>query len=133
MEIKFHDMSENNLKYVVIGAYYKGEWLMVQHHKRSTWEMPGGHIEIGELPDYAAKRELYEETGAVEFTLNAICDYSVTRDGVSSLGRLYTAHIETLGDLPDSEIHAVMSLKDEMIWTYDAIQPLLFEKLKTHI
>jgi len=31
--------------------------------KRNTWESVGGHIETGESPLEAEKRELYEETG----------------------------------------------------------------------
>ena len=40
-----------------------------------TWEIPGGHIEPGESPEEAARRELFEETGAAEFTIRPIFDY----------------------------------------------------------
>lgn len=102
---------------------------MVRHHKRLTWEIPGGHIESGEDPDSAAKRELYEETGALTFDLQAIGDYGVTRDQ-TSYGRLYLANIEDLGELPDSEIIEVKGLEEDMEWTYEKIQPILFEYVK---
>ena len=37
------------------------------HKERDTWESPGGHIDEGETPLEAAERELYEETGAIDF------------------------------------------------------------------
>jgi 8-oxo-dGTP pyrophosphatase MutT (NUDIX family) len=35
------------------------------HRKLNRWLPPGGHIEPGELPDEAATREVFEETGVV--------------------------------------------------------------------
>jgi len=35
----------------------------------------GGKIEPGETPLMAAKRELYEESGAVDFKIEPLCDY----------------------------------------------------------
>lgn len=37
--------------------------LLLYHRKLGKWLPPGGHIEVGELPDEAAVREVYEETG----------------------------------------------------------------------
>ena len=59
-------------KYSVIMAKHKGQWLYVRHKERTTWEIPGGHIEDGETPMEAAGRELQEETGAICFDLTPV-------------------------------------------------------------
>ena len=51
-------------KYTVICTNYKGKWILSKHKKRDTWETQGGHIEDGETPLEAAKRELFEESGS---------------------------------------------------------------------
>ena len=63
-------------KYVVMFAQYQGKWLFCRHKKRSTIETAGGHIEPGETPLQAAKRELWEETGAAKFNIHELFDYA---------------------------------------------------------
>jgi len=41
----------------------EGKVLLLLHRKLGKWLPPGGHIEPGEIPDDAAVREVYEETG----------------------------------------------------------------------
>jgi len=122
------------LTYAVICAKYKEKWVFGMHEDRSTWEVPGGHRESGELIDDAAKRELFEETGAVEFELSPICDYSVTRQNETGYGRLYFADIKKLGNLPDLEIKKIAffeTLPENL--TYPKIQPALLEIVKNKI
>lgn len=43
---------------------FSGEcFLMVWHDGRKGWEMPGGHVEPGETPEDAVRREFIEESG----------------------------------------------------------------------
>ncbi len=139
MDVKFHDLdykNESRLKFVVITARYKNKWICVRHKDRITWELPGGHIELGENPFEAAKRELFEETGAIDYHIEEVCDYSVTSTNETgestSYGRLFYSRIKTLGALPESEIADVRvfdGLPDHM--TYEQIQPILFQKVNS--
>ena len=133
LEIKFQAMDAplRKLKYVVLVTKYKGRLVVVRHKDRTTWEVPGGHIELGEKPDEAAARELVEETGAVTFSVKAITDYSVSRnDEGPTYGRLYYCTIDEIGPLGDTEIGEVKmvdNLPENL--TYKDIQPKLMEKV----
>ena len=119
-------------KYVVVFSRMNGQWLVSRHRNRQTWETQGGHIEPGETPVEAARRELYEESGARAFTLTPVCDYWAGDDAGSAVGTVFLAEITELGALPDSEMaeaRAFDDLPDEV--TYPAITPLLFERVKT--
>jgi 8-oxo-dGTP pyrophosphatase MutT (NUDIX family) len=48
---------------VAIFVVWEGKVLLHHHLKLGMWLPPGGHIEEDELPDEAAVREVYEETG----------------------------------------------------------------------
>lgn len=131
MEVKFYDeIEDNKLKYAVIASRYKGQWVYCKHKERDTFEVPGGHREQGETILECAKRELYEETGAVEFELIQIGVYSVVRGDIETFGMLFFAEISELGKLPDMEIEQVYFFDDipEKL-TYPLIQPKLVEKI----
>ena len=138
MEIGFHNIGEvanEDLKFAVIVSKFQDQWIFVRHKDRDTWEIPGGHRELGENINETAKRELFEETGAKEFSIESICEYSVTRDNVNTTyGRLYFSHIKELDKLPNFEIKEI-KLFDELpeSLTYPEIQPYLFEKVKSKL
>ncbi|MBI5008075.1 MAG: NUDIX domain-containing protein [Bacteroidia bacterium] len=132
-EVKFYSPLYNpgvKLTYSVISARYKEKWMFVRHHKRSTFEIAGGHIEEGESADEAASRELSEETGALKFSIGCIATYSVKKDGETGWGRLYFAEVFEKGPVPDmSEIEEVVLLDripDHP--THPDIQPHLFQR-----
>lgn len=133
MKIKFYDLdsiNETQLKFAVICAIYKGKWVYVRHKQRKTWEIAGGHRERGETIGGTAKRELFEETGSVEFDLTPICDYSMEGNSVpKTFGRLFLGRIKKFDSLPETEIDEV-KLFDRMpdSLTYPEIQPKLIEK-----
>ena len=124
-----------NPKYVVVLSTYEGRILLSRHKKRTTWETQGGHIEPGETPLDAAKRELYEESGALEFDIDAAFDYRAGDEHGHADGMVFLAHIRSLGDIPESEMAEVRTFDtlppDEML-TYPGITPTLYRYAKEH-
>ena len=105
MEFKVHPFNTFNDYFCVdIMALYKGKWIFCKHKKRDTWENPGGHIDEGETPLEAAKRELYEETGAINFDIEPLCDYYINGEVDSRYFKgnvqVYFAIVHTMGELP---------------------------------
>jgi len=49
----------------------EGKVLMIKHKKLGVWLPPGGHIDENELPNEAALREIYEETGIMAKIISA--------------------------------------------------------------
>lgn len=138
IEVNFHDrMADELLKFAVIIAKTEGKWVFCKHKERSTYEVPGGHREAGETILEAAKRELQEETGAVEFTIQPVCVYSVKgktrinkQEDDVSYGMLFVAEIFSFEEL-HSEIETIL-ITDKLVenWTYPLIQPKLLEEAK---
>ncbi|MCT4602084.1 MAG: NUDIX domain-containing protein [Marinifilum sp.] len=136
-KVNFSDplsIPEEKLKYSIVCSKYQNNWVFVRHCMRETWEMPAGHIEENETALQAAKRELYEETGAKEFGIRLIADYSCNWKGEVNYGRIFFANILHLGKLPKSEIAEVRFFKDlpEPL-TYPDIQNLVFEKINEYL
>lgn len=132
--VRFHDAAfipAGGLIYSVIAARLDGRWIFVRHHDRLTWEIAGGHIENNESPDDTARRELIEETGAREFSLNYVATYSVEKDGTTGYGRLFFAEVTKSGTLPENTEIAEIALMDNLPenLTYPDIQPHLFRKV----
>ena len=128
--LNLNTVEDSKLKFAVIMARYKEKWVFVKHNLRSTWEIPGGHREKNEDMNTTASRELVEETGAKDFKMTPVCIYSVNKDGIESFGQLFYSEIESLEDLPSSEIGEIRlfdKLPENL--TYPLIQPYLFDKI----
>lgn len=108
----------------VIAARYDGKWIFCRHKERTTWELPGGHREPVEAIADTARRELYEETGALEFELKPVAAYSIRRYAM-----LYFAEVKRLGVLPPDMEMAELTLTDTLPdnCTYPDIHPALFK------
>lgn len=135
-EVRFYNnVDDNLLKFAVIISKSEGKWVFCKHKERNTYEIPGGHREEGEEILETAKRELYEETGAVIFDIKPICVYSVTAEynfnGQETFGMLYFADIKKFEDELYNEIEKIILTDSLNIdWTYPEIQPELLKEYK---
>lgn len=131
IKVKFYDSDDDGLlRYAVVVARHQGKWVLCRHRERDTYECPGGRREPGERIDDTARRELWEETGASDYSLRRLGVYSVTADVAETFGMLYYGEIYRFGTLPSMEIEEIKlfdTLPDR--WTYPMIQPKLIEKV----
>ena len=91
-------------RFVVVFARYRDKWLYCRSKSRDVFETVGGHIEEGETPLAAARRELYEESGATAFDIEPAFDYSVRVPESFAHGQVFFAKIHELGDMPGFEM-----------------------------
>ena len=136
VEIRFHDTVEDErLKFAVIISRANGRWVFCKHRDRETYEIPGGHRENGESIVDTARRELYEETGALDFSLMPVCAYSVTdpdhSDDQETFGMIFFSEILQFEKELHSEIEKIIitELLPEK-WTYPLLQPKMIEEAK---
>ena len=130
LEVKIFDLGyckNEELTRVVCVSRYKDKYVFSYNKKRNGWEIPGGHIEEGETWEEAAKREMYEETGAIKINVEPICVYKI-----STFGLLCYCEILELEELPKgSEMEKIMfsdSLPDNL--TFPELFKIYFETVK---
>ena len=138
-EIKFYETVDETLpKFAVIAAKSNGKWVLCKHRERDTYEFPGGHREKSEGIMETARRELYEETGALKYDVKPVCYYSVTApnvfDGEETFGLFCYAEINEFEEELHTEIEKII-ITDELPtrWTYPLIQPVLLAELNNRI
>ena len=135
MEVIFLDHVEDELlKFAVIISFYHGKLVLCRHKDRDTYEIPGGHREVNESILDCAKRELFEETGAIAFDIEPLCAYGTIGKNIVNVlgdiiyGMLFVADIRRMDKLEyeTSEILLADKLVDNL--TYPDIQPLFMEE-----
>jgi len=132
MQVKFYDnIEDEKLLFAVILTKHNNKWVFCKHKSRNTYEIPGGHREQGETILETAKRELYEETGAIKYEIKPVTVYSVIDGDTETFGKLYFAEVQEFEKELHSEIELI-KLFDDMPenLTYPLIQPKLMEAYK---
>jgi len=126
------NIRDEQLKWAVIVSRYQQQWLLVKHKQRNTLESPGGKREAGESIMDCARRELYEEAGAIEFEISPLATYAIElENGTLSYGQLFFADITQLGPLPESEIEGVhLYSQIPENHTYPQVHPFLIDTVK---
>ena len=125
LKVQFYDQVEDEkLKFAVILARKEGKWIFCKHK------------ETGEEIWETARRELREETGAVEFELKQICVYSVTgKTRVNedpkeeNFGMLFLAEVHSFEELHSEMEKIILTDRLTYPWTYPEIQPKLMEEV----
>lgn len=132
---KNFNILDDDIKFIIIMSQYKWKWVFVQHKERETWEIPGWHRESWESVLNWAKRELFEETWAIEYEIEHIWYYSlVNLKWIKSYGSIFYSLISELSKIPDSEIWKI-DFFDEIpkIVTYPNVHPLIYDMVIDYI
>lgn len=132
-EIKIFDLgfcNDEELTRVICVSKYKDKYIFCFNKKRQGYEIPGGHIESGETWVDAAKREMYEETGATKINLKPIAIYRINTYGI-----LCFCEVLEIGPLPSfSEMNNVIFCNElPTKLTYPDTFKLFFEVVKNQI
>ena len=137
-KVKFYDaVADDLLGFVVIAARTRGGWVLCRHRDRDTYELPGGHREPGEPILAAAKRELREETGAVDFSIEPVCAYSVQgelgagrRSEETTFGMVYFAEIFSQEELRHEIAQLLVTCRLPDRWTYPQVHPPILAEVQ---
>ncbi|WP_184403475.1 RNA deprotection pyrophosphohydrolase [Geomicrobium halophilum] len=81
--------------HVLVICRYEDQWLLTKHPRRGL-EFPGGKVEKGEVPEAAAIREVWEETGARLDHLYYLGQYEVRGRSDVVVKNIYFAEVAYL-------------------------------------
>jgi 8-oxo-dGTP diphosphatase len=87
-------------KHVLVITQFGEDWLLTNHKKRGL-EFPGGKMEQGETLEEAARREVYEETGAVLSKLIRLGEYRVEDPNETFVKAVFWGIVNHMENKPD--------------------------------
>lgn len=86
---------EEKAKHVFVICQYRDAWLLTKHKSRGL-EFPGGKVEAGESLEDAARREVFEETGAILKEIKQFAEYRVTSDKESFVKVIFWGKVKDI-------------------------------------
>ena len=124
------EFDNSKLKYAIIFSKYKSKCIYVKHKERSGWVVLSGYREENENIFDTAKRELYEETGAMSFSIEPLFYYSIESNEEKNYGKVFYARVEELGILPNFEIERIDFFENQPSdLTYSEIHKVLEQEV----
>lgn len=96
-------------RHVLVICRYKEKWVLTKHNERGM-EFPGGKVEAGESLQIAAKREVYEETGARVKDLEWFAEYMVY-SAKPFCKTVFTGSVDRVDTIPLLETQGIVLLE----------------------
>lgn len=103
VELEFKERAfEDQAKHVLVICQYDDKWLLTNHKQRGL-EFPGGKVEPSETLEVAARRETFEETGAVLGNVQFVAEYKVTDQKSAFVKAVFWAEVKEIN--PTNNYH----------------------------
>ncbi len=133
----YEEMEDALLKFAVIITRHEGKWVFCKHRDRKTYEIPRGKREQESIME-CAKRELQEETGALDYKIQPLFVYGVkgkttiNNEDDETYGMVFLADVHTFEKSLHYEMERII-ITDQLIanWTYPEIHPKLIAEART--
>ena len=137
-DVVFYDkVPLSKVRFVVIISKYKDKWVFCKHKGRETFELPGGMREEGEEVLSTAKRELFEETGALRFSIKPLFGFSTKSvnfyNNSEAFGMVFLSEIYEFSSSLMYEIDKRILLNTlPLKWAYESIHPKIMMEFFMH-
>lgn len=136
---KFSDikkrLKETDISFCVIIAFYKKSVVLIKKSNLSTFECPCGYKKKNETTLKAAKRVLFEKTGAKDFVIRYKGIYPDISKG-EEYGKYYYADIKSFDRLKGSaadEMRCFNLLPPDELFSYPQINKMLINQIKNEM